>query len=58
MHITEGIITGSAAVLYSLAGVGLVSLGVCKMKRFVAESTKKAAPGLAGRWRTMHQSNL
>lgn len=38
MHITEGIITGSTAVLYSAAGVGLVSLGVYRMKRFVREA--------------------
>jgi cobalt/nickel transport system permease protein len=37
MHITEGIITGSAAVLYTAAAVGLVRLGVFKMKRFVRE---------------------
>jgi cobalt/nickel transport system permease protein len=41
MHITEGIITGSAAVLYSAAGVGLVGLGVFKMKRFVHEVPEK-----------------
>jgi len=38
MHITEGIITGSAAVLYAAAGVSAVSLGVIQMKRFVRDA--------------------
>jgi ABC-type Co2+ transport system permease subunit len=37
MHITEAIITGSAAILYTAAGVGLVGLGARRMKRFVSE---------------------
>ena len=37
MHITEGIITGKAAVMYTGAGLALVGFGVSKMKKFVSE---------------------
>ena len=37
MHITEGIITGQSAVLYTGAGIALVGLGVSRMKKFVGQ---------------------
>ncbi len=38
MHITEGIITGTAAFAYTGAGVALVGVGVMRMKRFAERS--------------------
>ena len=49
MHITEGIITGSNAVLYTGAGVALVGSGVWRMKKFVADfPDKRALLGMGG----------
>ena len=49
MHITEGIITGGEAVMYSGAGVALVGCGVWKMKQFVSEfPNKKPLLGMGG----------
>jgi cobalt/nickel transport system permease protein len=41
VHITEGIITGSKAVMYSGAGVALVGCGVWRMKKFVRDFLDK-----------------
>ena len=41
MHITEGIITGSAAVIYTVAGVALVGIGTSRMKKFVQDFPEK-----------------
>ena len=41
MHITEGIITGQAAIAYTGAGVALMSFGVRRMKRFATEFPDK-----------------
>lgn len=38
MHITEGIIVGKAAVLYTAAGVSLVAWGVSRIKAFVKKA--------------------
>jgi cobalt/nickel transport system permease protein len=49
MHITEGIITGSKAVMYTGAGVVLVGSGVWRMKKFVKEHPdKKPMLGMGG----------
>lgn len=41
MHITEGIITGSRAVMYTGVGVALVGWGATRMKKFVNEFPEK-----------------
>ncbi len=41
MHITEGIITGSEAVMYTGAGIALVGCGVWRMKKFVSDFPDK-----------------
>lgn len=49
MHITEGIITGSSAVIYTGAGVALVGMGASRMKKFVHEYPgKKPLLGMGG----------
>ncbi len=49
MHITEGIITGTPAVLYTAAGIGLVGYGITKMKKFVfLFPEKQPLLGMAG----------
>jgi cobalt/nickel transport system permease protein len=49
VHITEGIITGSKAVMYSGAGVALVGCGVWRMKKFVNDfPDKKPLLGMGG----------
>jgi cobalt/nickel transport system permease protein len=49
MHITEGIITGTPAVLYTAAGLALVGYGTTKMKKFVASfPEKRPLLGMAG----------
>ncbi|MGB3210042.1 MAG: energy-coupling factor ABC transporter permease [Desulforhopalus sp.] len=49
MHITEGIITGTPAVLYTAAGIALVGYGTTKMKKFVAQfPEKRPLLGMAG----------
>ena len=49
MHITEGIITGASAVIYTGVGVSLVGWGASKMKKFVAEfPEKKPLLGMGG----------
>ena len=49
MHITEGIITGSQAVMYTGAGVALVGSGVWRMKKFVRDfPDKKPLLGMGG----------
>ncbi|MFW2369042.1 MAG: energy-coupling factor ABC transporter permease [Desulforhopalus sp.] len=49
MHITEGIITGPAAVFYTAAGVALVGYGTSRMKKFVAAAPeKRPLLGMAG----------
>ena len=49
MHITEGIITGSNAVMYSGAGIALVGCGVWRMKKFVNDlPDKKPLLGMGG----------
>jgi cobalt/nickel transport system permease protein len=49
MHITEGIITGTPAVLYTAAGLGLVGYGTTQMKKFVASfPEKRPLLGMAG----------
>ena len=49
MHITEGIITGSKAVMYTTAGLALVGCGVWRMKKFVNEyPDKKPLLGMGG----------
>ena len=49
MHITEGIITGTKAVMYTTAGLGLVGCGVWRMKKFVNEFPyKKPLLGMGG----------
>jgi cobalt/nickel transport system permease protein len=49
MHITEGIITGTPAVLYTAAGIGLVGYGITKMKNFVSLfPEKQPLLGMAG----------
>jgi cobalt/nickel transport system permease protein len=49
MHITEGIITGTPAVLYTAAGLALVGYGTTKMKKFVAAfPEKRPLLGMAG----------
>ena len=49
MHITEGIITGTPAVLYTAAGLVLVGFGTTKMKKFVASfPEKRPLLGMAG----------
>ena len=41
MHITEGIITGKSAIMYTGVGVALVGLGASRMKKFVADFPEK-----------------
>ncbi len=41
MHITEGIITGKSAIMYTGVGVALVGLGVLRMKKFVIDFPEK-----------------
>jgi cobalt/nickel transport system permease protein len=49
MHITEGIITGTQAVLYTAAGITLVGYGTTKMKKFVSSfPEKRPLLGMAG----------
>ena len=49
MHITEGIITGTPAVLYTAAGLALVGYGTTKMKKFVSSfPEKRPLLGMAG----------
>ena len=49
MHITEGIITGSAALIYTGAGVALVGVGASRMKKFVRDfPEKKPLLGMGG----------
>jgi cobalt/nickel transport system permease protein len=49
MHIAEGIITGSKAVLYTGAGVALVGCGVWRMKKFVSDfPDKRPLLGMGG----------
>jgi len=49
MHITEGIITGTPAVVYTAAGVVLVGLGASRMKKFVRQfPEKKPLLGMGG----------
>ena len=49
MHITEGIITGSKALMYTGAGVALVGCGVWRMKKFVSDfPNKKPLLGMGG----------
>lgn len=49
MHITEGIITGTPAALYTAAGIALVGYGTTKMKKFVASfPEKRPLLGMAG----------
>ncbi len=49
MHITEGIITGTPAVLYTAAGLALVGYGTTKMKKFVTSfPEKRPLLGMAG----------
>jgi cobalt/nickel transport system permease protein len=49
VHLTEGIITGTPAVLYTAAGLVLVGYGTTKMKKFVASSPeKRPLLGMAG----------
>ena len=49
MHITEGIITGTPALLYTGAGVALVWYGITKMKKFVSlYPEKQPLLGMAG----------
>lgn len=49
MHITEGIITGSAALIYTGVGVALVGVGASRMKKFVQQfPDKKPLLGMGG----------
>jgi cobalt/nickel transport system permease protein len=49
MHITEGIVTGTPAVLYTAAGLALVGYGITKMKKFVVLfPEKQPLLGMAG----------
>ena len=49
MHITEGIITGGSAVVYTGVGAALVGLGAAKMKKFAKEfPEKKPLLGMGG----------
>lgn len=49
MHITEGIITGTPALLYTVAGVALVGFGTTRMKKFVVSAPeKRPLLGMAG----------
>lgn len=49
MHITEGIITGVSAIIYTLIGLGLVGVGILRMKRFVNKfPEKKPLLGMGG----------
>ena len=49
MHITEGIITGTPAVLYTCAGLALVGYGTTKMNAFVKSyPEKRPLLGMAG----------
>ena len=49
MHITEGIITGKAAVMYTGAGLALVGLGASRMKKFASRfPDKKPLLGMGG----------
>lgn len=49
MHITEGIITGAPAALYTAAGVALVGYGSTKMKKFSVDfPEKRPLLGMAG----------
>ena len=49
MHIAEGIITGSKAVVYTGAGVALVGCGVWRMKKFVNDfPDKRPLLGMGG----------
>ncbi len=49
MHITEGIITGTSAVLYTGAGIALVGWGTSRMKKFANElPQKKPLLGMGG----------
>jgi cobalt/nickel transport system permease protein len=49
MHITEGIIIGKSAVMYTGAGIALVGLGALKMKKFVGDyPEKKPLLGMGG----------
>ena len=41
MHITEGIITGKSAIMYTGVGVALVGLGALRMKKFVIDFPEK-----------------
>ncbi|MFZ0242379.1 MAG: energy-coupling factor ABC transporter permease [Desulfobacterales bacterium] len=49
MHITEGIITGTAAVAYTGAGLFFVGLGAARIKKFIAAfPAKKPLLGMGG----------
>ncbi|MCG6881400.1 MAG: energy-coupling factor ABC transporter permease [Deltaproteobacteria bacterium] len=49
MHITEGIITGSAAIIYTGVGFALVGVGASRMKKFVQQfPDKKPLLGMGG----------
>ena len=49
MHIAEGIITGSSAVMYTGAGIALVGWGTSRMNKFVTKfPEKKPLLGLGG----------
>jgi len=49
MHITEGIITGAPAVLYTAAGIAMVGYGTTRMKKFVIQfPEKRPLLGMAG----------
>jgi len=49
MHITEGIITGTPAIGYTLAGTSLVAWGIAGMKKFSTKHPeKKPLLGMAG----------
>ncbi len=49
MHITEGIITGAPAALYTVAGIALVGYGSTKMKKFATSfPEKRPLIGMAG----------
>lgn len=49
MHITEGIITGTSAVVYTAVGIALVGYGTSRMNKFVvANPEKRPLLGMAG----------
>jgi cobalt/nickel transport system permease protein len=49
MHITEGIITGKSAMIYTGVGVALIGLGAYRMKEFVTKfPEKKPLLGMGG----------